>query len=119
MTPRFRIIRIPANITVDVPGGKSELSFDGFLRSRTGDPKVFGASLAAVLVAGEIRTRFLDRQPGDEVRITEDEWRMLDAATREPGVPYIPDTLLQLGPFVEAITRAEPAPGDRPKPKRN
>ena len=69
------------------------------------DPKL-GVTFELLEIGKAIREKFLGKQSGDLVELTEQEWDVLCQVVRSPSEPYSPAGAYQTWSFFEAVLGA-------------
>jgi hypothetical protein len=101
-------IVVPEDIHISNPTNEQDpgfvASFCKWFIDRTilNDPE-WGRTTAMLYTAMEIRGLVKDGKPGDEIKLSKDQYDRLRTRVETPTNPYIPITMMQCKAFLDAV----------------
>lgn len=106
-------IQIPEDFVIELdedeqqPAAPPVFAFVKHFVNRTllRDSRYWGQSVEHTMTAMEIRTAFKGRGPGDQVEVTEDQWRKLCENVSRPTEPYNVIVMINGKSFFDAILK--------------
>jgi hypothetical protein len=106
-------IKIPENVTLANPDGSivkddrgNEVQIDfvkSFLTNTVANDQKFGKDLSSLHASIDVCAAFKDKNPGDEVLLSQDVWTKLKDVVKEPTSPYNVAVMRQCKSFFDAI----------------
>ena len=108
-----RVIEIPESLTLRLPQsnggeGQEEYSFSSFIQTLLSQPQ-WGKDYKAIRTGASIEKKVSDSSPGEEIILSDDDWKLLKDSAESPSNGYglHPYLLRQILPFFDAIVGAE------------
>ena len=101
----------PLQLRVPQPNGseaEEEYPFSNFIQTLLSQPR-WGKDYKAIKVGVSIEKKVSEASPGDEILLSDEDWKLLrdSAAEPESGYGLHPYLLRQILPFFDAIVEAE------------
>lgn len=106
----MKYITIPKDVEIIDPQTKKVVQTLNFAEWATktvlNNHSVVGKTGESLLMSVDLKMEFKDKQPGDVVRINDDEYDLLWRAVNHPPSPYVPVFMEQAVTFLRAVRDA-------------
>ena len=101
----MRTVLIPSKILLKIGENEQEISFQEFVQGTLLIDNKFGKNMKLIMTSINLRDKF--KVAVDKISLTEEEWLILKEVAEEPSGGYVTAIVIQLYPFLKAITEAK------------